>query len=365
MEHEGHIGLLQGTILLYAVLTAKIFLEYPSILIHEAGPAAWQAALVMTAGTLLLYLPTGALARRFPGRSLAAINVEVAGAIFGPLLTLGVALWLLTSVALTIRDFTETFIVALLPTTPPSVMMSVILICLAYASYRGLEPLSRAAQIFFPLILVAAVLVLILSLPRGDTSLLYPFWGHGLPTTVSNGLYNIGMLGEVIILLVLGYAFRDGKSVRTSGLLGILLAGLSIALSLAVEVMVFGAEDGAQQGFPLLTLVRLVYLGRFLQRVEALIVMFWFFAAAVRLSAIFHAAVVAVTDGLRLPSHRPVIFPLAIIVGSLSLLPTDLLVVIELDRTWTRPMGIWMVITPLALLLLAMLRKKGVQSHAA
>ncbi len=362
---EGHIGAGQGIQLTAAMLSAMLFLQYPLFLVETGGPAAWLVAAVMTVGALAVFLPMSALARRFPGANLAQISEEVAGPVLGSLLTLGVASWLVFSASLTVRNFTETFIASILPTTPPSVIVFGVLTCVAYASYRGLEGLSRASQILFPLIMAGALVVLLFSLSRADGSLLYPLWGHGLVRAVIGGGYYTSMGSEVIVLLVLGHAFRSASDFRRSGIYGLLLFGLSAMLTVAVLVAVFGAQDAAQSPFPVYHLTRLVYLGRFLQRTESVIVLFWVFAAVVRVAVLFHGAVISLGSALRLPFFRPTIFPVIVIVFAVSLFPKDLMTVIRLERDWNRLLGLYMLAVPMILLVLAIVRKKGETNHAS
>lgn len=364
-QGEGHIGLREGVILVFAVMAAKLFLQYPEYLINASGPAAWQAALIMTVTALLLFLPIVYLTRRFPGRSLAAISEEVAGPVAGPLLTLAVAAWLFATMTVSIRNFTETFIVAILPTTPPSVLTLALLLCISYAAYRGLEALARTTLILIPVIAAGGFLVLLFSLPRGDVSRLFPFWGDGLGPTVLGGAYFAGMAAEAIILLVVGYGFKQAKSLYHSGLLGITLFGITAAMTVTVLVMVYGAPDASQLPFPMYDLTRLVYLGRFLQRTESLIVMFWFFAAAVRLSTLLYASTVAVAGALQLPSYRPILLSVTLLSGVLSLVPKDFVTILHLDRDWMRPLGIAVLTIPLLLLVVARLRGKGGEPHVA
>ncbi|HLN62632.1 MAG TPA: endospore germination permease [Symbiobacteriaceae bacterium] len=365
IQEEGHIGLLQGVVLLYAVLSAKLFVQYPSVLIDAGGPAAWQATVVMTAVGLLLFLPMGALARRFPGKALYAISEEVAGPVLGFLITLTVTVWLALSVTVSLRNLTETYITTLLPNTPPSVLTMVAIGGVAYASYRGVESLSRTTQILLPIIIAGLVLLLLFSLPRTDPSRLYPFWGHGVAQTVSGGAFAAGMLADSIVLLAVGYSFRQGKILQRAGYLAILLFGLLATWTVAMLVMTFGAPDAAQQPIPLFNLAQLIYLGRFVQRMEAVLVMFWFFSMAVRLAALFHASVICLTGALRLPYYRPVVFPMAVITMALSMLPEDLVMLIRIMRDWITPLGIGISLVPLLLLVLALIRGKRGESHAA
>lgn len=363
-EYEGHIDLREGSVLVFIVLSAMLFLQFPEFLIEVGGPAAWQVALVMTGAGLVLLLPMGALARRFPGRGLAEISLEAAGPFLGPLFTLMVAVWLFASASLTLRNFTETFLLSILPDTPPSVLMIVAAGCAAFASYKGFEAIGRAAQILLPLITGGIVLVLLFSLPRVDTSLLFPFWGHGLMSTVTGGFYYSSMVTEVIFLLAAGYAFRDGATLSSSGLVGTLLFGLAATVTVLVLVAIFGAPTARETPFPVFNLARLVYLGRFLQRTESLVIMLWFFAAAVRLSVLLHAAVISIGGALRLPNYRPLLLPLVVIMVALSLVPRDFLEVLRLDRDWLRPLGFIVLGVPLVLWFLAAVRGKGASAHA-
>lgn len=364
VHYDGHIGLREGTLLVFTILSAMLFLQFPQYLISVGGTAGWQVALVVTGVAMLLLLPLGALAKRFPGQGLAEIAQATAGLFFGTVLTLVVGTWLFASGVLTLRNFTETFLVAILPNTPPSALMLVAMGCAIFASYKGLEAIARSTLILLPLIALGILLVLAFSLARIDTSLLFPLWGHGLVNTVTGGAYYASMAAEVIFLLASGYAFRDGKILRASGLWGTLLFGLGATATVAVLVGTFGAPIASQNPFPLFNLARIVYLGRFLQRTESLIVMFWFFAAAVRLSVLLHSAIVTLGGGLRLPAYRPLIFPLSTIMVALALVPKDYVTVLRLDRDWIRPSGFVILAVPALLWLLAAIRGKGAARDA-
>jgi spore germination protein (amino acid permease) len=365
LHEEGHINSLQGTLLVFALLTSNLFMQIPTFLLNVSGPAAWQTAIVLTCVALLLYLPTAALTNRFPGHSFSRISEEVAGPFLGGLLTFLVSAWLFATLAVGLRNFTETFIGTILPDTPPSVLMGVALLCVVYASYRGLEPLSRAAQVFLPIIALGVLVILMFSLPRVEASRLYPFWGYGIISTLQGGAYFTGLMAEASVLLALGYAFRDSRTLRRSIRNGVLLSGIVTALIMAVLVTVFGAPDAAHQPFPLYNLARLIYLGRFLQRTESMLVLFWFFSMVIRLAVLFHATTATLAGVLNLPYYRPLVFPVAVLTASVALVPEDVLVVLRLTRDWINPLGIGVMLLPAVLLALALMRGKGGQSHAA
>lgn len=361
-EYGGHIGPREGSVLLFTLLASMLFLQMPQVLVDVAGPAAWQVAILVTLLGVVITVPMIALAHRFPGLSLAEISVLAAGPVLGPLLTLAVSAWLVVATMQTLRNFTETFVMSILPDTPPSMVILFGTLIAIFASYKGVEAIARAAYVLLPAIAAGVLLILLLSLPRADLSLLFPFWGRGIDRTLVGGLYYSSTVAESIALLASGYAFHSGGDFQRSTIRGILLFGLSSAMTVAVMVGVTGSAIAGQNPYPLFYLARLVYLGRFLQRIEAIFVMFWVFAAVTRLAALYHATAVSLAGALRLPRYRPILFPLGPIFIALSLLPKDYVTVLRLERDWMRQAGFVVLAIPLLLWLAAAVRRKEVSA---
>lgn len=362
---EGHIGAREGSVLLFTVLGSMLFLQYPQFLVQVGGPAAWQVGILITLFGLLAILPMVALGRRFPGMALADISAEVAGPVLGSVLTLAVSLWLLAATMMTLRNFTETFIITVLPDTPPSVVVTTGVIAAVFSSYRGPEAIARTAYLLLPLIALGVLSVLLFSLPRIDLTLLFPLWGFGFRQTLLGSLYYASLTADAILLLALGNLFRNERCLQHSSLQGILLFGLAATLTVTVLVTTAGPPVAREDPFPLYYLARLIYLGRFLQRTESLIVLFWMFAATIRLCALFHAGVASLAGALRLPEYRPLTFPVATIIAALCLVPKDYVAVLQLDREWVRPLGFGALAVPLLLWLVAVIRGKGTAGHAS
>lgn len=363
-QFEGHISAREGSVLLFTVLGAMLFLQYPQYLVRIGGPAAWQAGILITLFSLLAVLPMVVLVRRFPGESLADISLQTAGPVVGPLLTLAVSVWLLAVSIVTLRNFTDTFINTILPQTPPSVLIVTATAAAVFSSYRGAEAIARTAYILLPLIAAGVLSVLVFSLPRMDTTLLFPLWGFGFRQTLLGSLYLTSVAAEAIALLAVGNVFRTARCLQHSTLQGILLFGVTATFTVTVLVATAGPPVAREAPFPVYYLARLIYLGRFLQRTESLIVLLWMFAAGTRFSALFHAGVASLSGALRLPEYRPLLFPCAVLVSALSLLPQDYVTVIRLDQLVIRPMGFGALAVPLLLLILAAIRGKGAAGNA-
>lgn len=362
---EGIIDYQSGLALAFALITTKAYLQFPMFMIQYGATAGWSIPILAALGALAAFLPTMILMRRFPGEGLGTIAETTSGWL-GILIALGVASFFFVLGFTTLRTISETFIVAILPETPPSVIVIGLIICAAAASYRGIETLGRTALIFFPLGVLSVAAIVVLNWNRFHWPWLYPVWGFGLPDTAAISLLFAGSYGEVTALLAFAYAFRTPAAGFRAGRNGILLAGLFLAIVTLAVLLTFGWEGAQEQPFPAYMLARNIYLGRFFQRVEAFMVLIWFFGAAIKLSAVFHTVVVITTDILHLPFHRPLVFPLAVLWFCTALLPPDFTAQVHL-QVWLRSWGGWLVLAaPLLLLLIAVARRKrGDEANAS
>jgi spore germination protein KB len=363
--YGGHLGARDGIRLLVIPLISMLFLHYPAMAIRSGGPATWQVFfLVLPLGLVTVWLYTK-LARRFPGQSLNQMAATATGGFIGSLLMLLILAWLLGDLTLDLRDFTETFKIALLPMTPVSVISLLLILGACLAAWTGLEALARVGQmLYFPIFLMV-IAVCLLNLPLVDPAQFFPFWGFGLRQTAMGALAFLPMLSELTLLLILGQVFRSARVFRLVSLNALIiytLTGLGMVLML---VGVFGSPEAQTNPFALFSLARVISIGRWIERIEAAMVSFWVLAACVRIGLLLYAACLHLAQLLRLPNHRPLILPLAVVATSLSLLPEDFSTLLQTNQRWMQTAGTVTLLIPLLILAVAALRRKGGETHAS
>lgn len=358
MVERGHIGVHQAALLLFSLLTTKVLLIYPAVVVEAGRGAGWLLVLLNALWGVAAVLVLAGLARRFPGRGLPEIAQEVAGPVLGNLFNLLLAAGLVVLAAMVVRLLSEAFIIAILPQTPPSVLVGTAGLLAVYAAYLGLEPMARVNQIMAPLAIVAFMLVLLLLLREGEPGWLLPALGPGLPALLQSSFLQSGAWVEVLLLGIYGYAFRRDGDLRRAGLLAVVGAALALAGTAAVYIMVFGPEVAPRQPFPLYALARMVYLGRFFQRAESLFVLIWIAASLAYPGVLLHGAAETTARALGVPYTRPLLFPLALLMLSVALLPPNFiaaLAVTQQVRLWGALVGFGV---PLLLLLAGRMRQR-------
>ncbi|MDA8210631.1 MAG: endospore germination permease [Clostridia bacterium] len=362
---EGHIGYREAVALLAIMLITKVFLTCPSNISDLGGTAGWLVVLVYLLVAVVAVLPGLALLKRYPDRTLIEVAEEFGGAITGILVALLLFGYFLLSTVIIMRQFTETVIVALLPTTPISLITVFFLLGMLYPCYQGIESLTRGAWLLMPFFALGLFGVLALVLPWANPDYLFPFWGPGLPAILKAGPMKSSMLGEILLVTLLNPYLRDRQKVTAVVMSSLIISGLIFTLTVLVYQMVFPyPASGTEITYPMYNLARLIYFGRFVQRVESIFIFIWVFSLLVNVSALFYGTTVSLARGLNLPFYRPLLFPVAVLIYSLNFLILNFPTAAWLDAEVLHNYG-WIIAfgLPALVWLLAKLRDKGGGSH--
>lgn len=320
----------QALALLVIATAAKLFLTFPTITVQAAATAGWM--LVFISGAIaglslwLLVLWSGKVDARQDVVGVVATGLRPA---LGTVTGLALAGLFMADLVLTARQFAEALITAILPETPISVITATLFAVALYGAYLGLETISRTAWILLPWIGGGMLLGGILTLPYSRPEQILPLWGRGLEVLLQRGITGTGHFSELLLILVIRpYLVKPDRAV--SLVLGALfLSAVTMGAVTAQLIMVFPMPAGEGLPFPLLSTVRLVLLGRFLQRVEAAYVLVWVISGMLKMALVLYAAAVLSGRALRVPVHRPLLFSLALLAFSLSFVPRSLVEAVQ------------------------------------
>jgi spore germination protein KB len=357
---EGHLGRREAIALLSLTILANIFLSLPQRLAKDGKNAAWLVLVIAAVLALIGLLFILALSRRFPGRTIVEAGEEAVGPFLGALAALGYFLFFTTSLILFLRQFSETIITAFLPRTPFSVVTGLFLIVTVYACYTGLEALSRTAGLFLVFILGSLLLITILLIPSMTATYnLLPFWGSGAVEVVRAGALRTSLFGEILLLGLIAPLVRN----RDAAGIGIASLALAAGMMIFLEIfylLIYPIPAATKIAFPLYSEARLVFIGRFVQRVDAIFVFFWIISGLIKLSAHLYASTAILARVLKLPVFRPLVFPLGILIYAITFTVPSFPDAVALDSGLLRTFG-WIpaFLLPVLIYLAAVLRRKG------
>jgi len=155
-------------LLLLTGITGTIFFGAVRLIVTHAGAEGYMA--IFGGGLLSLFVVflSTMLSRRFPRQTPFTYAEFIFGKWLGKLVALAIVLFNLLAGSLILRALGDFLISAILPTTPLSSTILLMLFLIVVGTYLGLETLARFNEGFYPLILLSWVLVFVAILPKVD-----------------------------------------------------------------------------------------------------------------------------------------------------------------------------------------------------
>ena len=281
----------QLTAAAFVAVLSPLVRRFPRVTAATAGRTAWLSVPMAVLPLALMGLLLWRFYRRqAPGAGFADILCRALGKWPGRVLTGLYGLWFLFYAGFLLRSGADRFIATVYPGAGPAVFVLVMaLLCLPAVCSR-LCPITRAAMLFRPLMLLLFLLVFALSARDMDLALLLPLTREDLLPNGFAALETANVLSSAAFLVFFSdhlsrrYTRRDGLVAWTLAMLGVLLLMTVACLG------VFGPALTAQLNYPFFMLVRDFSSLGTLERAEPVVLALWVLSDFVMLSLLLHAA---------------------------------------------------------------------------
>ncbi|MCL6631368.1 MAG: endospore germination permease [Alicyclobacillus herbarius] len=354
-----------GTKELIAMMTLFVstdtFLSFPQHATAMTLEAAWMVPLLAAVIALAIFLYVENMLRKhFYGMDIVEVTVDSLGSIAGSVLAIVLGLYFVCETAGVMRQFSEHVTTTVLPNTPILVVGAMYTITIAYIAYHGLEGICRIAYLLMPILLVGAIGLCLLTANWWHPLMLLPIFGAGVSHILFAAASDAAVFMNVLLLCVVYPHAHNPRSLRSVGIWSIVVPALLMAGFIATYNMVFPAIETRLAAFPLYQLARIIYLGRFVQRMESIFIFLWVTVAIVRMGMSLWAAAYLFARGLHWPTPRPAIPALALLCFALSLLPADVGQAVHLVETYLIACGAIIIFgLPVLLVTIGALRRRG------
>lgn len=359
MSYEpGKMGVASGTALVFTLTFTSVFLSIWSVFLDEAATAAWITPLIAGGCSLALFMILLFVMERVPG-DLYEVAEQLLGKIGARLITLYFITTFFLDMVLFLRQFAENTLLTAIPDLDISLTIGWYAVMAAIVIYIGIEPIASAAFIVMPLGLAALSLLLVLLYNKFNIYNLTPWLGLGLPAVLKAGVLSSSYYLGAYLLPILASAFQDRRTIRTAAILGVGLSSAFRTITFLLYTMTFGVAVGREKVLPFFEMTRLIYVNRFLQRVETVFILLWVIFGLATVAINLYISLYLMTRLFNLSSMRPLILPVALIAAQLSLMPSDIAATIELSSKMDMTLlNIGVFAIPVILLIATLLKGK-------
>ncbi|GAB6157414.1 hypothetical protein JCM39194_06140 [Desulfotomaculum varum] len=319
---------------------------------------AWLLFLLTILMVLLAFWVISELMKRQPGLTLVEVSETLLGTYVGTLVNTIFFLHFVLREALLFREYAEAFLVAALPRTPISVVISVLALAAFSSAYYGLEAIARAARAALPFVVVGMVILFISVLPYVDFTCLYPIWLDKPLYLLQKSLLNYTATSELIASAVIIQCFGNWYSYRRIGFLTLAASGLTILTTTVLILLVFGVQGAVELIQPFFNLSQLITIGRFFQRLESVFLLTWAMVGFFKIALFLYITTVIFARMCRMEDYRPLLWIVTLLCLAISIIPPDLPTALLVDSIVFGNLGLLpTVLLPLVLLIICLVKQ--------
>ena len=352
--------------LIQLVFISRIILTITYLPALSAPPGnqdIWLAELLSFPILLLFSVPVYFLSKRFPNQTIIQYSQTVMGNA-GKLIGILYVWFFIHFTAITVIQFVQFLSTAVMPETPNLFFaVSLTLFC-AYAVEKGIEVLGRLSEIIGPIMIIAIIGIALLLVKDMDLKALTPIMEHGVLPILHGGFTIAARTVEIVGIAILLSYLNNKEKAKTVFIVSFTLIIVFFLIITIPVLTTFGVEQAKNRSFPFFSTVKLVSVGNFIERVEAIHMGIWVLGTFVKVSLYYYFSVLAISQLFNLKSYKTMILPMGTIIIPLSILIAPSLV--ELREFTSYKIFTWyslffMVFIPTILLMITFISKKGVQ----
>jgi len=275
-----------------AVLMGTSFLPIAAIVTGVGGRDGWMSVLPGFAVGIPYGLMVISLSAQYPRKNLLQISATLLGKWIGRII--GVLYILIAGYygGLLLAIVGNTYESEIFPVTPLWIFSLGGLLLVFYLVRSGIEVFARFSEVLFPLIVIALVLNMGLSIPRFEQGGLLPILSGGLKPLLFGVLKVMPFPMEYILFLAGIISFLpSGKQelgqLKTGVWRAVFLVGFLEMLVVLIQILVFGPVETIRLVYGILTLGKMVEISRAVSGVESIFMGFWLGASVIKVSALF------------------------------------------------------------------------------
>ena len=319
------------TAVIVNVIITKMVLMFPKTMITNSSNAAWIQALYNIAVAIILFF---IISKLYKGKRNI---IELAGMSGGKPLKIIVGLVVFASFVINyasiIRVFPETIKIVLLQDFNVEIITVLFMTAIGIGAFFGIEAIARVNFFFLPIIGGIFFMFLLFLIPSYNIYNLLPVFGGGAKKILGSGFNTLSLFSDLLLFNILLPEYKNSREANKSGWRAILISAPIILAILISYCLVYPYPISGEFMIPIYQLARVINLGSFFSKFEAIFQFAWSVMLLLYASIYVYALSHVWQLTFDLKYYRPLIFPVVIISGAISLLP-DSIIQLIINEKW-------------------------------
>jgi spore germination protein KB len=283
----------------------------------DAKQDAWIAVLLGMLAGIIVFLVYTSLYKFSNNKSLITLLRAAFGRYIGWIIGWIYVIYFIYFASRVLRDFVDLLRLAAYDRTTFLTLAIGMVLCVMYASYKGIEVFARFTLITFFLVLVSLAGIIILQFSSGNVQFqnLQPVLEDGMMPVLKAAFPALVVIpyGELIVFLMLFPYVQQSSKIRKIGVNSIILGGGILLLFTILNLSILGADVYSRSSFPLLTSVGLINIANFVQRIESILIFLMVLLGFVKIFLFAYGAILGTSELFQIRKNA-LIYPITFLI---------------------------------------------------
>ncbi len=264
-----------------------------------------------------------ALTRRHPDKTIVQIFEAVFGTFIGKAISLSYIFYFLSLACLNSRDVGNFVVGLIMPETPiiaPTIMF--VLVC-SWAVSKGVETLTRYGYLFVVITFIVNIFIFLLLIKEMNFNAFLPAFTMPALTYVQ-GTHVVASIPfcEIVAFLMIAPSLKNQEKMAGSFLSGLAIGGITLFIIVVRDIASLGNMI-SYVTLPSYEAVKLIDIAHILTRMEVLYAIELLFLQFFKVSILYYATVLGISQVFNLRSYKPNVLTVGIIIICFSLIIFD------------------------------------------
>ncbi|WP_409345683.1 endospore germination permease [Paenibacillus sp. MBLB4367] len=356
---QERISVRQFTIIALLFMMGDSMLYVSGLIAADAGRDAWLPAFIGVGEAALLAFLYSRLGKKASGQAITEQAVTLLGPLFGRAVAILILAFIFIDTAIVLMEIGDFLETQFMQNTPIQFILALFVAVIIFGTRYGIGTLARVMELLLPWFLILFVLLLALVAPQIEFGNFYPMLSKGTLPLVKGNLNILSNIQETFVLLMVFPFVRNPAQAANGYIIGLTAGCILLVFFVIMAIVVLGPELIVLYTYPSYVLAQKIAVGKFLERLEAIMAGLWFITIYVKATISFYAVSIGLAGLCRLRDYRMLTFPLGMIlvITGLVIIPSRTYFDHFIKHAWFPITFLFGVLLPVSFLIVAALRK--------
>lgn len=275
MNTTEKLNTIEAISLILIVILNKVIIILPQRIINNTGSGAWLNVLYVCGIAILLTLFAILLFKNFYGQNIFDVSYFLCGKTLKNIMQFLYFLLLIIVPIYIYKNVAESLKIIYFRSSPLIYVLLFLVVCSFIANCFNLKALAKANAILIWVSFIGIIVILLSAIKHFSFDRLFPILGYGYKNTFITGLESLFSFSGIGYIFLLNPLLDSPQKLKKISLISISISALCLIATVTAILLSFSFSIQGGESFSLYLLSRNVELGRFIQRVDAVFILFW------------------------------------------------------------------------------------------